>query len=428
MSSTSSIPIIRPDDTRSTPVVGVHPGDRLTSRQRLVYVLVLGALTALGPFTIDLYLPAFPVLQDELGVSASAVQLTLTGTMIGFGLGQLIVGPWSDKVGRRLPLILATALHIAASLAAAFAPDIVWLSVFRLLQGFGAAAGGVVAMAMVRDLFGGKPLVRMLSRLALVNGLAPVLAPVIGSQLLQVMDWRGIFVVLAVYGAVVVVAVAFFIVETLPPSRRGISGHSTLRDRYAALFRDRVYLGAAIIGGMTFTGLFGYLSTSSFLFQEVYSFNAQEYGLLFAVNSVGVIIGVQTSSRLMRGSVEPQWILAGTTVVHLAMAATIMALDASGAGFWGTAVPLWFYILACGFAFPAVQVLALAHHGAEAGTAASLLGALNFGLAGVISPLIGLMGVGSAVPMAFVMLLAGVVAIAALWLLVRPKTVPPLSD
>ena len=424
MSSTASIPIIRPDDYTSV----AHPGDLLSRRQRLVYVLVLGALTALGPFTVDLYLPAFPVLQDELGVSAAAVQLTLTGTMVGFGFGQLIVGPWSDKVGRRLPLILATALHIAASVAAALSPDIVWLSVFRLLQGFGAAAGGVVAMAMVRDLFGGKPLVRMLSRLALVNGLAPVLAPVIGSQLLGVMDWRGVFVVLAIYGAAVLVAVAFFIVETLPESRRHLAGHSTLRDRYAALFRDRVYLGAAIIGGMTFTGLFGYLSTSSFLFQEVYAFTAQQYGLLFAVNSVGIIIGVQTSSRLMRGPVQPQWILAITTVVHLAMAVAIMVLDSGGAGFWGTAIPLWIYILACGFAFPAVQVLALAHHGAEAGTAASLLGALNFGLAGLISPLIGLMGVGSAVPMAFVMGLAAVVAIAALWLLVRPKTVPPLSD
>ncbi len=424
MSSTASIPIIRPDDYSSV----AHPGDLLSRRQRLVYVLILGALTALGPFTVDLYLPAFPVLQDELGVSAAAVQLTLTGTMVGFGFGQLIVGPWSDKVGRRLPLILATALHIAASVAAALSPDIVWLSVFRLLQGFGAAAGGVVAMAMVRDLFGGKPLVRMLSRLALVNGLAPVLAPVIGSQLLGVMDWRGVFVVLGIYGAAVLVAVAFFIVETLPESRRHVAGHSTLRDRYAALFRDRVYLGAAIIGGMTFTGLFGYLSTSSFLFQEVYAFTAQQYGLLFAVNSVGIIIGVQTSSRLMRGSVQPQWILAITTVVHLAMAIAIIVLDSSGAGFWGTAIPLWIYILACGFAFPAVQVLALAHHGAEAGTAASLLGALNFGLAGLISPLIGLMGVGSAVPMAFVMVLAAVLAIAALWALVRPKTVPPLSD
>ncbi|WP_448809106.1 multidrug effflux MFS transporter [Agromyces bauzanensis] len=424
MSSTASIPIIRPDDYTAS----AHPGDLLTRRQRLVYVLVLGALTALGPFTVDLYLPAFPVLQDELGVSAAAVQLTLTGTMVGFGFGQLIVGPWSDKVGRRLPLILATLLHIAASVGAALAPDIVWLSAFRLLQGFGAAAGGVVAMAMVRDLFGGKPLVRMLSRLALVNGLAPVLAPVIGSQLLAVMDWRGVFWVLGAYGLVVVGAVAFLIVETLPESRRHVAGHSTLRDRYAALFRDRVYLGAAIIGGMTFTGLFGYLSTSSFLFQEVYAFTAQQYGLLFAVNSIGVIVGVQASSRLMRGPVPPQWILAVTTIVHLAMAIAIMVLDSNGAGFWGTAIPLWIYILACGFSFPAVQVLALAHHGAEAGTAASLLGALNFGLAGLISPLIGLLGVGSAVPMAFVMLLAAITAIAALWALVRPKTVPPLSD
>ncbi|WP_136706480.1 multidrug effflux MFS transporter [Agromyces sp. H66] len=426
MSSTTSIPIIRPDD--HTTSASAHPGDLLTRRQRLVYVLVLGALTALGPFTVDLYLPAFPVLQDELGVSAAAVQLTLTGTMVGFGFGQLIVGPWSDKVGRRLPLILATVLHIAASIGAALAPDIVWLSAFRLLQGFGAAAGGVVAMAMVRDLFGGKPLVRMLSRLALVNGLAPVLAPVIGSQLLAVMDWRGVFWVLGAYAVVVVTAVAFLIVETLPESRRHVAGHSTLRDRYGALFRDRVYLGAAVIGGMTFTGLFGYLSTSSFLFQELYAFTAQEYGLLFAVNSIGVIVGVQTSARLMRGPVPPQWILAATTFVHLAMAVSIMVLDSNGAGFWGTAIPLWIYILACGFSFPAVQVLALAHHGAEAGTAASLLGALNFGLAGLISPLIGLLGVGSAVPMAFVMLLAAIVAIAALWALVRPMTVPPLSD
>lgn len=422
--STASIPIVRPDDYTAPR----HPGDLLSRRQRLVYVLVLGALTALGPFTIDLYLPAFPALEAELGVNAAAIQITLTGTMIGFGLGQLIVGPWSDKVGRRLPLMLSTALHIAASVAAALAPDITWLIVFRLLQGFGAAAGGVVAMAMVRDLFGGKPLVRMLSRLALVNGLAPVLAPVIGSQLLQVMDWRGVFWVLAGYGIVVVLAVAFLIVETLPESRRHIAGHSSVGQRYRALFRDRVYLGAALVGGMTFTGLFAYLSTSSFLFQQVYAFSPQEYGLLFAVNSLGVVAGVQVSSRLIRGPVPPQYVLAGTTVVHLAMAIAIIVLDGAGAGFWGTAIPLWIFIAACGFTFPAVQVLALANHGAEAGTAASLLGALNFGLAGAISPLVGLFGVGSATPMAVVMGGAAVVAIVAVWALVRPSTVPALAD
>lgn len=424
--STASIPIIRPDDLE--PSVGRHPGDLLSRRQRLVYVLVLGALTALGPFTIDLYLPAFPALESELDVTAAAIQITLTGTMIGFGLGQLVVGPWSDKVGRRLPLILSTIVHIAASVAAALAPDIAWLTAFRLLQGFGAAAGGVVAMAMVRDLFGGKPLVRMLSRLALVVGLAPVIAPVVGSQLLQVMDWRGLFWVLGAYGLAVMLAVVFLIVETLPESRRHVAGHSSMRERYRALFRDRVYLGAALVGGMTFTGLFAYLSTSSFLFQQVYDFTPQEYGILFAVNSIGVVIGVQVSSRLIRGPVPPQYIIAGTTLVHLAMAIAIVVLDSSGAGFWGTAIPLWIYIAACGFTFPAVQVLALANHGAEAGTAASLLGALNFGLAGALSPLAGIMGVGTAVPMAIVMGGAAVVAVSSVWLLVRPSTVPALSD
>ncbi|MGR2753370.1 multidrug effflux MFS transporter [Agromyces arachidis] len=426
--STASIPVVRPDDLDLEVGAARHPGDLLSRRQRLVYVLVLGSLTALGPFTIDLYLPAFPALEAELGVSASAIQITLTGTMVGFGLGQLVVGPWSDKVGRRLPLILATALHIAASVAAALAPDIVWLAVFRLLQGFGAAAGGVVAMAMVRDLFGGKPLVRMLSRLALVNGLAPVIAPVVGSQLLQVMDWRGVFWVLGGYGLAVVLAVAFLIVETLPESRRHVAGHASMRERYRALFRDRVYLGAALVGGMTFTGLFAYLSTSSFLFQQAYGFTPQEYGILFAVNSVGVIVGVQVSSRLIRGPVPPQYVIAGTTVVHVAMAAAIVVLDSSGAGFWGTAIPLWIYIAACGFTFPAVQVLALANHGAEAGTAASLLGALNFGLAGALSPVAGAFGVATAVPMAVLMGCAAVVAIASVWLLVRPSTVPALSD
>ena len=152
-----------------------------------------------------------------------------------------------------------------ASVGAALSQDIVWLGLFRVLQGFGAAAGGVVAMAMVRDLFGGKPLVRMLSRLALISGLAPVLAPLIGSQLLRVMDWRGIFWVLAAYGVLVLVAVAAWIVETLPESKRHFSGHNTMGERYRAVLSDRVFVGVAIIGAMTFTGLFSYLSSSPFL-------------------------------------------------------------------------------------------------------------------------------------------------------------------
>ena len=404
----------------------VHPGDSLTGRQRATYVLVLGALTALGPFTVDLYLPAFPQVEADLGISTALVQLTLTATMIGFGFGQLVVGPWSDRIGRRLPLLLATTVHVGASLAVALAPDISWLLAARVLQGAGAAAGAVVALAMVRDLFGGYPLVRMLSRLALVSGLAPILAPLIGSQLLLVMPWRGLFGVLAAYGVLVVVASWLFIVETLPPARRVDLGHSTLGERYRALLRDRIFVGVAIIGGFTFTGLFAYLSASSFLFQDVYGLDPQAYGIVFAANSVGVVLGVQISSRLAR-YVGPQWILSVSTAVLLMSAIAIVVLDQVDAGIWGTMVPLFFFITACGFGFPMVQVLALANHGKEAGTAASLLGAMNFGLAGLLSPIVGLFGIGSATPMGAAMAVAASIAVLSVWFVVRPWTVPALS-
>jgi MFS transporter, DHA1 family, multidrug resistance protein len=404
----------------------VHPGDSLTPRQRLVYILVLGALTALGPFTVDLYLPAFPALESDFGVSTAVIQLTLTATAVGFGFGQLLVGPWSDRVGRRLPLVLATSLHVAASLGVAFAPDIVTLGVFRVLQGFGAAAGGVVAMAMVRDLFGGLPLVRMLSRLALVNGLAPILAPVIGSQLLVILDWRGIFYFLAGYGIVVVLSTFFFIVETLPPARRVDAGHTTVRERYRSVLTDRTFVGVAIISAMTFSGLFAYLSSSSFLFQEIYGLNPQEFGLLFAVNSIGVVLGVQASAGLAK-YFGPQWILSVTTGVLLVSAVLIIVLDSFHLGLLGIVIPLWFFLTACGFGFPLVQVLALVNHPREAGTAASVLGALNFGLAGLTSPIAGLFGIHDAVPMGAVMAVTAMFSVLALWFVVRPWTVARLA-
>jgi MFS transporter, DHA1 family, multidrug resistance protein len=361
----------------------VYPGDSLTPRQRLVYVVVLGALTALGPFTIDLYLPAFPAVEAAFNSTEAAVQLTLTATTIGFALGQLVVGPWSDK------------------------------------------SGGVVAMAMVRDLFGGLPLVRMLSRLALVSGLAPIIAPVIGSQLLLVLDWRGIFWFLTAYGIIVILAAIFFLVETLPKERREDKGHSTVGERYKALFSDRVFVGVAIVAGMTFSGLFAYLSASSFLFQDGFGFNAQQFGFLFAINSLGVVFGVQTSSRLAK-YFGPQWILLGAVIGMLVSATTIVALDLAGAGLTGIVIPLWFFIASCGFAFPCQQVLALANHGGEAATAASLMGAINFGLAGAISPIVGLLGV-SAHTMGMVMGVTSIVSLLVFATLIRPRTVPALS-
>jgi DHA1 family bicyclomycin/chloramphenicol resistance-like MFS transporter len=268
--------------------------------------------------------------------------------------------------------------------------------------------------------------VRMLSRLALVSGLAPVLAPVIGSQLLRIVDWRGIFVFLTAYGVLVVAAAVFFIVETRPPARRADSGHSTARERYGAIFGDRIFVGVAIIGAMSFSGLFAYLSSSSFLFQDVYGLSPQQFGLVFAINSLGVVSGVQVSSRLAR-TVGPQWILACSTAVLLVSSLTIVLMDSLHAGLLGILVPLWFFIAACGFGFPLVQVLGLVNHAGEAATAASVLGAVNFGCAGLISPIAGVFGIHSAVPMATVMAATAFVSVLALWFVVRPRSVPALG-
>lgn len=390
-------------------------------------MVVLGLLTALGPFTVDMYLPAFPAIQTEFGVDHSQVQLTLTGTMIGFAMGQLIVGPLSDKVGRKLPLTLAAILYVAASVGVALAPTITWLGALRILQGFGSAASGVVSMAMIRDLFGGRNLVRMLSRLALVNGLAPVIAPVVGSQLLAVMNWRGIFVVLAAYGTVVSLLVVLFIRETHPPKRRR-AAQKPLKDRYRAVLTDRIYLGALGVAAMNFTGLFAYLSTSPFLFQDVYGLTAQEFGAVFAANAVGIIVGVQTSSRMMHaGYWQPQWIIAGGFAAQIVFGLAMYVAAVAGAGMWGTMIFLWCYIVGVGMLFPSVQFLALARHGAEAGTAASLLGAVNFGVAGLLSPLVGMFGIDSARPMAGMMVFAATAGSAALWLVIRPRSVPSID-
>lgn len=415
-------------DPATAPIM-LHPGDAISTRRRVLYIVLLGALTALGPFTIDLYLPAFPVLEADFHTTAAAIQLTLTGTMVGFALGQLIVGPLSDKLGRRVPLLVVTALHVLASVAAALAPSLELLSASRVLMGAGAAAGGVVASAIVRDLFGGKRLVVMLSRLALVSGVAPVLAPLVGSALLLVMPWRGIFVVLAAYGAVMLLSAILFIPETLPRARRQDRGSTTVWERYRSVFRDRVFIGVLVIGGMTFSGLFSYLSASPFLFQQSYALDAQQYGVLFAVNSLGVALGVQTASRLA-ARFGPQWVMAGSTAVLVLAASAIIVTDLLGLGLWGTIVPLFVFITACGFTFPCVQVLALDRHGKAAGTAASIIGACNFGVAGLITPLVGWIsrdaGI-TATTMAAVMVGCAIIGVLALWLVVRPRSVAQLT-
>jgi MFS transporter, DHA1 family, multidrug resistance protein len=415
--------------TDGAPARAGHPGDALSLRRRIALVLVLGALTALGPFTIDMYLPAFPALEADFATTTAAVQLTLAGTMAGFGFGQLLIGPLSDRIGRRAPLVGVTAVHVGASVAASFAPSIELLGVARVAMGLGAAAGGVVAMAVVRDLFGGRRLVIMLSRLSLVMGIAPVVAPILGSALLPTVSWRAIFVVLAAYGALVLAAAVAVVPETLPRARRAERDAVTAWQRYRAVLSDRIVVGVLLIGAMGFSGLFTYLSSSSFLIQQTYGFSPQEYGLVFAVNSVGMLVAVQITARLA-ARFGPQWVMAFSTVGLVAAAAAIVLCDQLDAGVWGVLVPLFAFVVACGFTFPCVHVLALDRHGSAAGTAASLVGATNFGVAGLTAPLVGWVsgetGI-TATAMGAVMCGCALVCVLALWVVVRPSTVPQLT-
>ncbi len=415
------------DKSSTTPVTSTTAptaikqlGDTFTKRKRIAIIVILGALVALGPFTIDLYLPAFPEVAIDLMASDAAIQLTLTATTIGFGLGQLIVGPLSDAFGRKRPLIIATVIHILASVFVVLAPTIEWVLVGRTLQGFGAAGGAVVAMAIVRDLFSGQRLIRMLSRMALVTGLAPVLAPVIGSQLLRVVDWREIFIVLAIYG-VLIGAIAFvWLRETRPASMRSGSGMAAVRARYRRLLGDGSFMGVAVVGAMTFTTLFAYLSASSFVLQDQYGLSPQAYGVVFGLNSIGVAIGTQVSARLMR-KLAPRDVATGGVMMMSAGAVALLICSLFDSGLLGVVVPLFFVVTPLGFIMPAVQVMALQDHGSEAGTAASLIGAMNFGVAGLVSPIVGMMGA-SSTSMAIVMIGALLVGHASLWLVVRPRT------
>lgn len=401
-----------------------HPGDRLSAGQRLTYIIVLGFLTALGPFTIDLYLPAFPAIASDLMTTEAAIQFTLAGTTMGIAVGQLLVGPWSDRTGRKLPLMIATLVHVLACVAAALAPTIEALSLARVIMGAAAAASGVTSLAMVRDLFSGLRMMRMVSQLAMINGLAPILAPIIGSQLLIVMSWRGIFVFLGVYAVIAGAAVMLFIVETLPPRKRQ-RGPSALRSTIALLFRDRVYVGLLVVGGMVWGCQFSYLASTPFLYQTAYGFSSTEYGLLFAANAIGFVGGSQLSARIAH-LVAPQWLLAIGTSVMVVAAGCVITAELTGLAPAGVLVAMWFSVAAVGLCVPCLQVLGLARHGAHAGTAAAFMGASNFGIAALVTPLSGLVQTGNALGVGYLMLATSVVAAGALWAVVRPPSVSAL--
>ncbi|MFF1396430.1 multidrug effflux MFS transporter [Streptomyces sp. NPDC058287] len=400
-------------------------GPTLTARRRTGFLvtLVLGGLTAVPPLSMDMYLPALPEVTDALHTSAATAQLTLTACLTGMALGQLVVGPMSDKWGRRRPLLIGLLVYIVATAVCALAPTAPLLIGFRLVQGLAGAAGIVIARAVVRDLYDGVEMARFFSTLMLISGVAPVVAPLIGGQVLRITDWRGIFVVLTVVGIALTSLVWKCLPETLAPERRHGGGTAEALRTMRGLLTDRVFTGYMIAGGFAFAALFAYISASPFVVQEIYGASPQTFSLLFGINSVGLIAVGQINGKLLVGRVSLDKALAvGLAIIALASAALLlMATGVFGdVGLVPIAAGLFVLMSAMGLAMPNTNALALMRTPHAAGSASALLGTSSFLVGAIASPLVGIAGEDTAVPMAVVQLACALAAIACFMGLCRP--------
>jgi MFS transporter, DHA1 family, multidrug resistance protein len=374
----------------------------LPSRPALI--VILGSMVAIGPLSIDMYLPGLPEITRSLHASAASVQLTLTAVVAGLALGQLVAGPLSDRVGRRRPLIAGLVTYAGVSLLCALAPSVGVLMGLRFLQGLAGGAGIVIGRAVVRDLYAGAAAARLFSSLMLVTGLAPILAPVIGAQVLKITDWQGIFVVLAALALAIVTLAAVALPETLPAARRDRGGLAHTLHTLRNLLAQRSFLGYALTAALAFGALFAYISGSSFVLQDVYGLSPQAFSLAFGVNGLGLVAGSQINARLV-GRYGPGVLLERALRVIVTAAAVLVAVVSVGdLGVWPVIIATFVVMSSLSFVMPNSTALALADQAKVAGTASALLGVIQFLVGGLAAPLVGIGGTGSALPMAVVML------------------------
>jgi DHA1 family bicyclomycin/chloramphenicol resistance-like MFS transporter len=387
-------------------------------------VLLLGALSGFGPVSMDTYLPGLPQLSEDLGASTSAAQLTLTACLLGLAAGQVIAGPVSDAFGRRRPLLCGLAAFTLASLLCAAAPDVWTLVAARFVQGAAGAAGIVIGRAVVRDLHQGAALARFLALVLTVNGLAPIVAPIAGGQLLHVTDWRGVFVALAGLGLLLLAWAALTLHETLRPELRHRGGLATTLRVFARLLSDRRFLGHVWACGFAFGALFAYIAGSPFVLQEIHGLSEQTFSLAFGLNAAGIMTLAWLSGRLVQRVGPARLLVAGLTLQTLG-ALGLVVVVAADVGLAGVLPCLFCVVAAIGLVFPNASALALADHPEAAGSAAGLLGVCQYLSGALAAPLVGLWGEDTALPLAVAIATCALAALASYRLLAgkAPATV-----
>lgn len=395
MEMTTSAPAIKPAD--------------MTRCQMVRMVLILGALTAFGPMSIDMYLPAFPQIARDLGVPLGTVQLSISAFLFGSAAGQLFYGPLTDRWGRRRPLLCGLSLYVVSAVGCACVRTGGALLFWRVVMAVGGGAGMVISRAVVRDLYDTTEAARMFSLLMLVMGAAPILAPIAGGQLLLITGWRGIFGFLGVFGLISIGAAAAALPESLPVERRIRHNFAEMAAIYGHLLRNRRYVSYAIALGCVAGVTFSYISGAPFLFIEMHGVSPQHFGLFFGANACGLIGASQANRRLLR-RFSALRILYTAFSVNAVAAILLMATVLTGIGGFTAQVILIFVCLCMtGLLYPNVTAFALAPFDKAAGSASALLGTIQYTLGASAGALVGMLNNGTAMPMTATMTACGVV-------------------
>ena len=392
--------------------------------ETLWLILILGALSAFAPLSIDMYLPALPALTTDLHGSASEIQLTLTACFVGLAMGQIVAGPLSDAFGRRRPLLVGLAAFAVASLLCAAAPTVGTLIVLRVVQGAAGAAGIVISRAVVRDLFSGPELARFYALTLVVNGAAPILAPIVGGLVLLVTSWHGTFVVLAVIGVGLFLAAAIGLPETLPPAARRTGGLGDTMRTFGELARDRSFVGYSVASGLALAAMFAYIAGSPFVLETIYGASPQAFSLVFATNALGIVVAGQVSAGLVL-RVGPRRLMAAGLLVSMTGGVVLLVAALAGIGLVAILPGFLLVTSSIGLILPNATALAVADHGARAGSALALIGALQYVVGAIVAPLVGIAGTGTALPMAIVIVTLSLGAGVAYVTLARPPAEAP---
>ena len=379
----------------------------IKANSKLFLVLLLGVLSAFGPFVVDLYLPSLPQLASFFETSASMTQLTLTTAMIGLAVGQLLLGPLSDKFGRKIPLIISLVIYIISTVLIVYAPNIESMIVLRVIQGLSSAGSVVISRAVATDLYRGREMTRFFGLLMTINGIAPIISPILGSLLLEYISWKGVFVFLALIG-VIVLLFCFRLKESLSIENRLQGSIFATFSTFGVIIKNRLFMSYVGIESFLLGAMFAYIAASPFILQSFYGLSAFIFSLCFGANGAALVIGANIGGKLPNRQALAIGVLAFVVAALYTIAVLIIQ-------------PYWLFVeigffamlLLMGITFPAISTLAMESERQYAGSASALLGFAPFFLGGIVSPLVGIGNIFYST--ALVILACGVLGLAIYW-------------